>query len=203
VLVVLGLGNPGREYAATRHNAGYRVLDVLAAEAGAEFARRRFESLVAEISLEGRKVLLCKPQTYMNLSGRAARAVLDFYKLDNPAMLVVCDDFNLRRGRLRVRRGGSAGGHKGLDSIIGQLGSPDFPRMRLGIGAAPGGATDHVLGRFTAEEQADVSELVQRAAAAVRCWVLEGIDACMNRFNASPAGEADLPNGDHEEQRRN
>ncbi len=188
MLAVLGLGNPGEEYVATRHNVGFRVLDAVAGGAGGEFGRRKFDSLVAEVRLGDEKVLLCKPQTFMNRSGRAARSVLDFYKLDLPEMLVVCDDYNLDVGRLRVRRGGSSGGHNGLESVRDQLGSTEFPRLRVGIGAARGDSVNYVLGRFGKEEEEAISGAVRRAADAVRCWAVEGIDSCMNGFNATPTG---------------
>jgi len=195
VLAVLGLGNPGEEYRDTRHNVGFRVVEALALAAGASFGRKRFESLVAEAQLGSGKVLLCKPQTYMNESGRAARAVRDFFGLEAAALLVVCDDFNLETGRLRARRGGSSGGHHGLESVSRELGTEEFPRLRLGIGAAAGEAVGYVLGRFRAEEREPVDRAVERAAEAVRCWADQGIAACMNRFNAPPAsggaGEAD------------
>jgi len=196
VLAVLGLGNPGEEYRATRHNVGFRVLECLAAEAGEEFSRRRFNSLVAEVRLGGEKVLLCEPQTYMNNSGRAARAVLDFYKLEPARMLVVCDDFHLDLGRIRARRGGSAGGHNGLESVEGGLGTQDFPRLRLGIGEARGDSVDYVLGRFRAEAEEVISEAIRRAAGAVRCWAEEGLDACMNRFNVAPSAKESEPNAE-------
>jgi len=186
VLVVVGLGNPEEEYGGTRHNVGFRVLDVLAAECGEEFGRSRFESRVAEVRLGEEKVLLLKPQTYMNRSGRACRAALAFHKLEPEAMLVVCDDFNLELGRLRARRDGSAGGHNGLESVISELGTREFPRLRLGIGAARGSTTNYVLGRFGTEEEEVISETIVRAADAVRSWITEGIEACMNRFNAAP-----------------
>jgi len=189
MLAVMGLGNPGEEYVATRHNVGFRVLDAVAGGAGGEFRRRKFESLVAEVRLGNEKVLLCKPQTFMNRSGRAARSVLDFYKLDLPEMLVVCDDYNLDLGRLRVRRGGSSGGHNGLESVCDQLGSTEFPRLRVGIGAARGDSVNYVLGRFGKEAEEVICAAVRRAAGAVRCWAVEGIDSCMNGFNATPTGK--------------
>ncbi len=189
MLAVLGLGNPDEEYRHTRHNLGYRVVEAVAEAAGVQFGRRRFESLVTEAQLGSEKVLLCKPQTYMNASGRAARAVRDFFNLEPAAMLVVCDDFNLELGRLRVRRGGSSGGHNGLESVAVELGTPEFPRLRLGIGAARGSTVDYVLSRFRPAEEELVTGAAARAADAVRCWAAEGIDACMNRFNTAAAGE--------------
>ncbi len=195
MLAVLGLGNPGDEYRATRHNVGFRVLEHLAAGLGEEFSRKRFRSMVAEVRLGSEKVILCEPQTYMNKSGAAARAVLDFYKLEPAGVLVVCDDFHLELGRVRVRRGGSSGGHNGLESVAGQFGTQEFPRLRLGIGEAPHGSVDYVLGRFRAGEEEVISETIRRSADAVRCWAEEGIEACMNRFNARSAKE-DGPQAD-------
>jgi len=189
VLVVLGLGNPGDEYASTRHNVGFRVLESLAAAEGQSFGRTRFESQVAEVRMKDEKVLLMKPQTFMNRSGRAARAALDFYKLEPSSALVVCDDFNLDPGRLRARRGGSHGGHNGLASVIELLGTREFPRLRLGIGTTRGNTVNFVLGRFRAEEEEVISSAIDRAAGAVRCWAVEGIEACMNRLNAAPADQ--------------
>jgi PTH1 family peptidyl-tRNA hydrolase len=189
VQLVVGLGNPGEEYAPTRHNVGFRVVELLARDAGEDFGRERFQSRVAEVRLGEKKVMLLKPQTFMNNSGRAARAALGFYKLEPADMLVVCDDYNLELGRLRARRGGSAGGHNGLESIIAELGTQSFPRLRLGIGAARGDTVSYVLGRFRAEEREAISETIVRAADAVRSWVREGIESCMNRFNAAPPAE--------------
>jgi PTH1 family peptidyl-tRNA hydrolase len=187
MLAVLGLGNPGEEYAATRHNVGFRVLDLVARRCGTEFSRRRFNSLMAETDdAEGGRLLLCKPQTYMNCSGQAAGQLAAFYKLPPRSLLVVCDDFNLELGRLRARTGGSSGGHNGLESVIQCLGTGDFPRLRLGIGAAPGGTVDYVLGRFERGEEAAVEQMVGRAADAVRTWATDGIEACMNRHNVFP-----------------
>ncbi len=171
----------------TRHNVGFRVLESLAEAEGESFGRKRFDSQVAEVRMKGDKVLLCKPQTFMNNSGRAARAALDFYKLEPSDVLVVCDDFNLDLGRLRARRSGSDGGHNGLASIIELLGTRDFPRLRLGIGTTRGSTVNYVLGRFRAEEEEIISNAIDRTTDAVRCWAVEGIEACMNRFNAAPA----------------
>jgi peptidyl-tRNA hydrolase, PTH1 family len=189
VLAVLGLGNPGDEYRSTRHNVGFKVLETVAGRSGEEFARKRFNSQVAEVQMKGAKVLLCKPQTYMNNSGRAARAVLDFYKLEPAEVLVVCDDFNLELGRMRARRSGSDGGHNGLESVITHLGTRDFPRLRLGIGATRRDTVSYVLGRFRAEEEETISKAIERVADAVCIWAIDGIETCMNRFNADPASE--------------
>jgi len=186
VLAVLGLGNPGDEYRDTRHNVGFRVVERLAGELGERVERQRFRSLVAEVRLGEEKMLLACPQTFMNESGRAARAVVDFYGLEPARLLVVCDDFHLELGRLRVRAGGSSGGHNGLESVIRELGTGDFPRLRIGIGQCRGSSVGFVLGRFSRSDEEEIAPAIERAASAVRVWGEEGMDACMNRFNAAP-----------------
>jgi PTH1 family peptidyl-tRNA hydrolase len=186
MLAVLALGNPGDEYRGTRHNVGFRVAERLAGELGGRIEKQRFRSLVAEVRLGEKKLLLACPQTFMNESGRAARAVVDFYGLEPRALLVVCDDFHLALGRLRVRTGGSSGGHNGLESVMRELGTPEFPRLRLGIGECRGDSVGYVLGRFSKSDETHIGPAIERAASAVRTWVEEGIAACMNRFNAAP-----------------
>lgn len=184
MLVVVGLGNPGKEYKGSRHNVGFEVVDRVAREYGAEVTRRRFRSRIGEAATEAGPVLLVKPQTYMNDSGRAVQAVVAWNRLELDNLLVVCDDLDLKPGRVRVRRKGSSGGHKGLQSIVAALGTTGFARLRVGIGrpaAMP--PIDYVLGRFTAAERTVVADAIERAAEAVRCWAVEGVDACMNRFN--------------------
>jgi PTH1 family peptidyl-tRNA hydrolase len=182
--VVVGLGNPGPKYAGTRHNVGFDVVDYLAAAPGVSSFRDRFEALVAEAQEGGEAVLLVKPQTFMNLSGRAVRAVLDFYKLPPDALLVVCDDFNLPLGKLRIRAKGSHGGQNGLRNIQDQLGIDAYARLRIGVGQpTPGEAVDHVLSRFKPGERAAVRDAVALAAQAVVTWVRSGTEAAMNRFN--------------------
>src|SRR5262249_32575962 len=182
--VVAGLGNPGPRYAGTRHNVGFDVIDYLAAGPGCSTFRERFEAFVAELKEGEETVLLVKPLTFMNLSGRAVRAVLDFYKLPVEQLLVVCDDFNLPLGKLRGRAKGSHGGRDGLRSSEEQLGTDAYARLRIGVGQpAPGDAVDHVLSRFKPGERAAVEEAVASAAQAVLVWVRSGVEACMNRFN--------------------
>src|SRR3954471_556387 len=152
--VIVGLGNPGPKYAGTRHNVGFDVIDYLAAAPGVAPFRERFEAFVAELKEGGEAVLLVKPLTFMNLSGRAVRQVLDFYKVPVENLLVVCDDFNLPLGKLRVRAKGSAGGQNGVKRIEQSLGTNEYARLRIGVGAAaPGAAVDHVLGRFKPAEK--------------------------------------------------
>ena len=187
--VVVGLGNPGPKYAATRHNVGFDVIDYLAKSPACSGFRERFEALIAEVKEGEEAVLLVKPLTFMNLSGRAVRAVLDFYKLPVEQVLVVCDDFNLPLGKLRVRAKGSHGGQNGLRSIQEQLGTDAYARLRIGVGQpAPGDAVDFVLSRFRPAERVAAEDAVATAAQAVLVWVRSGVEACMNRFNG-PADE--------------
>jgi PTH1 family peptidyl-tRNA hydrolase len=191
--LIVGLGNPGPRYRNTRHNVGFMALDRLAEELGGSFDREKFQGLVAEARHADAKVLLLKPLTFMNNSGQAvAQAARN--AVDGPEqVLVVTDDVNLDLGRLRLRRGGSAGGHNGLKSIIAHLGG-DFPRLRIGVGSNEPGAslTPHVLGSFRPEEGPVVQDAIHRAVEAARTFVTEGIDGAMNRFNASaPSGKAE------------
>jgi PTH1 family peptidyl-tRNA hydrolase len=182
--VVVGLGNPGSRYQGTRHNVGYEVVDRLAAGPQGGRFLSRFDSLVAELSEEPHKVLLVKPQTFMNLSGRSVRQVVDFYQLPLEDLLVVCDDFNLPLGKLRARARGTHGGHNGLRDIQDHLGTTAYARLRIGVGApAEGEAVDHVLGRFRPAERAVMEEALATAVQAVVTWIHHGIDVCMNQTN--------------------
>ncbi len=186
--IVVGLGNPGRGYAGTRHNVGFAVVDSLAAGPAVSRFQSRFQAEVAEFQEGGEKVLLLKPETFMNLSGRSVRQALDFYHLPPTDLLVVCDDYNLPLGKLRVRAWGTHGGHNGLRDIQGHLGSTEYARLRIGVGAPePGEAVDHVLGRFRPSERPVIDEAVARAAQAVLVWVSRGVEACMNEYNADRA----------------
>jgi PTH1 family peptidyl-tRNA hydrolase len=193
--LVIGLGNPGREYAQTRHNVGFFVVDELARRHGAQGWKKRFRSEVAEAMVAGEKVAFLKPQTYMNLSGHAAREAVNWYHLPLDEVLVVSDDLDLSFGTLRLRAQGSAGGHNGLASVIEQFGTTRLPRMKIGIGRGPSTATAHVLSRFTPDQEREIKSLVDRAADGVEIWVREGIVAAMNEVNrkdASPS-EANEP----------
>jgi PTH1 family peptidyl-tRNA hydrolase len=194
--LVAGLGNPGARYARTRHNVGYAVVDELGRRWGVrvENYARRYEALLADVQRPDQRVLLLKPQTFMNLSGRSVLAVAQFYKLDRSNLLVVCDDLDLPVGRLRLRAAGSGGGQKGLENILLRLGSNDVPRLRIGIGKVDKSVTtEHVLGRFAPSELEPIAQALDAAADAVECWLREGIDAAMNRFNPQrgrqPRGE--------------
>lgn len=181
--LIVGLGNPGRKYAGTRHNVGFDVLDVLAERHRLDWETGPADALVTRWRAEG--ALLAKPLTFMNLSGFAAGDLLRFYKVEIADMLVVVDDVNLELGRLRARSSGSAGGHNGLKSLIEQLGSESFPRLRVGVGRGDHrrDLADHVLARFDTDERPVVDEIVGRAADAIELFVREGIGLVMNRFN--------------------
>lgn len=179
--LIAGLGNPGAEYAATRHNIGFVVLDRLAADAGATWEKSaKWEA----VSAKRGEVILVKPMSFMNRSGHPLFAVAQFYKIRPQEILVVLDDFALPLGRLRIRADGGTGGHNGLESIIVQFGTEEIPRLRIGIGGAPGeGAVDHVLGRFFDEEKPLVRASVDRAVEAVKCAIDNGLVSAMNTFN--------------------
>jgi PTH1 family peptidyl-tRNA hydrolase len=193
--MVVGLGNPGREYAAHRHNIGFRVVEALARAHGAAFARRKgAKAYVAEGRLNDRRLLLVKPQTFMNLSGQAVVRLSRERAIPPEAILVVYDDLDLPLGRLRLRPEGGSGGHKGMRSIIDALGTQAFPRLRVGIDRPPTGVdpTEYVLQPFTKGEQSLVAEAVERAVAAIECWLAEGILVAMDQFNRlTPEVEAD------------
>jgi len=205
--IVVGLGNPGRQYAGTRHNVGFDVIDYLAKGPAVGPFRSAFQAEVAEFTEGGEKVLLVKPQTFMNLSGRSVRALLDFYKLTPADLLAVCDDYNLPLGKLRVRAKGSHGGQNGLRNIQEQLGTDEYPRLRMGIGQpTPGEAVDFVLTRFKPGERAVAEEAIANAANGVLLWVRQGLAACMNRVNgpepSNEKGKAKKEKGENTEDRK-
>ena len=180
------LGNPGDKYENTRHNVGFMVADEVAERCHAPIQRLKFKALTNVLTISGEKVLVMKPITYMNLSGEAVRQAADFYKLPPERVLVVSDDTALPVGRLRIRKGGSAGGHNGLKSIIQHLGTDQFPRIRVGVGEKPHpdyDMADWVLGKFQGEDRKAIGAAVCRAADAVECLIAQGIDRAMNRFN--------------------
>jgi len=187
--LVVFLGNPGPRYEGTRHNAGFMAGDALARQLGLRIDRLRFRALTASCTIGGEKVLLMKPQTYMNLSGEAAAQAARFYRIPPERVLVVSDETALPIGRLRVRKKGSAGGHNGLKSVIACLGTEEFPRIRLGVGAPPHpdyDMADWVLSAFRNQDAEDMAAAAERAAEAVRCYIEQGADTCMNRFNTAP-----------------
>lgn len=182
--MVVGLGNPGAEYNRTRHNVGFNVVDLLAAEWGLSWQHSKsWHALWAK----SEKAILVKPTSYMNRSGESLSAVANFYKIAPSEILVVLDDLALELGRLRLRTEGGTGGHNGLESIIMHLGTEAIPRLRIGIGAAPSeGAVDYVLGRFFEEEIPVVEKTIERAADAVKCAIDKGVLSAMNLFNKIP-----------------
>jgi len=186
--VIVGLGNPGREYAGTRHNLGFLVVDTLAGLYGAHLDRKLFQSLVGTAVIGREKAVLAKPQTYMNLSGRAVGPLVSWYKAGGGDLLVILDDFDLPPGRLRLRPHGGSGGHKGLASVIEALGTDRFARLRVGIGRPPEGAVDWALGTFSPDERALVDAAVRKAALAAAEFVTGGLFRAMNLYNI-PAGE--------------
>jgi PTH1 family peptidyl-tRNA hydrolase len=179
------LGNPGPAYRGTRHNVGFAVLDRLAARLRVEFNREKFGGEVAEARIDGRKVLLLKPLTYMNLSGQSV-AQAARYHADAPGdLLIVYDEVDLPLGKVRLRKSGTAGTHNGMKSVIERLGTEDVPRLRIGVGAEarPGERVGHVLGKFRPDERAVIDEAVEAAVEACLCCVHEGVDAAMNHYN--------------------
>ena len=180
------LGNPGEKYENTRHNVGYMVADEIGERCRSPIQKLRFKALTDVVTISGQKVLVMKPVTFMNLSGEAVRQAVDFYKVAPDHVLVVSDDTALAVGRLRIRRGGSAGGHNGLKNIILHLGTDQFPRLRVGVGEKPHpdyDMADWVLGKFQGEDKKAIDQAVKRAADAVECILAEGIDRGMSRFN--------------------
>ena len=184
--LVVGLGNPGREYERTRHNVGYRTAELLAKEAGVKIDRVKFRGLTRACTLAGKKVLLLKPETYMNLSGEAVQLAAMFYKVPIDHVVVVSDDVSLPVGKIRVRAEGSAGGHNGLKSIISHLGSQDFPRVKIGVGAKPHpdyDLADWVLSSFSAEEEKTLAPALEHAAAAVLELIQNGPAKAAAKYN--------------------
>lgn len=186
--LIVGLGNPGREYINTRHNIGFDVIDALCAQEGIRLQEHKHRAVVGRGIVEGEKCVFAKPQTFMNLSGESVRELADYYKIDPASgLIVVSDDINLPLGQLRVRKQGSAGGHNGLKNIIERLGSDAFLRVRMGVGEKPESydLVDYVLGRFTPQERETMDEAAERAADAIRMIVSEGPDKAMNQFNGT------------------
>ena len=183
--LIAGLGNPTREYEKTRHNVGFETIDILADKAGTTVTEKKHKALYGKGYIGGQKVILAKPQTYMNLSGESIREIADFYKIEPENIIILCDDINLSEGQLRIRLKGSAGGHNGLKNIISHLGTQEFPRIRIGVGEKPRGMdlADYVLGRFPKEQQAVMEEAYRDAADAACMMIEEGADAAMNHYN--------------------
>ena len=186
VFLIVGLGNPGAEYARTRHNAGFLLVEKLAAMWKSDWANeRKFTARMAKAERNGKRVLLCEPQTFMNLSGESVGAVKDFYQLPAGQVMVAVDDADLPFGEIRLRPGGSSGGHHGLESIEQHLGSREFARLRIGIGRKDSARqiTNYVLGKFEAAETDLLEKILSRAAGQVDCWLTEGLPKAMSLFN--------------------
>ena len=181
-----GLGNPGRKYQQTRHNVGFEVIDLLSRRYDLGRAKKKFKGKLNEAAIGGQNVLLLKPETFMNLSGSSVQLVRDFFQISNDDLLVVCDDFNLPLGQLRFRRGGSAGGQKGLSDILRLAGANDISRLRIGIGNPPAGwdVADYVLSQFRSDETQLISQAISKAVNGVADWVENDIGYCMNRYNS-------------------
>lgn len=184
--VIAGLGNPGRKYEKTRHNAGFDTLDIIADRYHIDVSTEKFKALTGTGVIEGQKVLLVKPQTYMNLSGDSLRLVCDFYKIDvEEELIVIYDDISLEPGQLRIRKKGSAGGHNGMKSIINQLGTQVFKRVKVGVGEKPEGydLADYVLGRFSFSQRIEMEDAFDRAARAAAALVYKPAEDVMNEYN--------------------
>lgn len=185
--LIVGLGNPGPQYRYNRHNIGFMLADRLAERLGVKFSRLESKALVTKGEHQGRRIVLAKPQTFMNLSGQAVGALVRFYKVPLSNLLIAYDDVDLPLGTLRLRPGGGSGGQKGMASIIERLGTQEFPRLRLGIGRPPGRmeAADYVLQDFSAGEKELLGPVLDRAAEAALVFVVEGLEAAMNRYNGA------------------
>ena len=183
--LVVGLGNPGKEYEGTRHNIGFAAVDYIADKYNIELNRIKFKGVYGEGFIGGEKVILLKPTTYMNLSGECIRPVCDYYKVDPSECIVAFDDISLEPGKIRIRKKGRAGGHNGIKSIISCLGTDAFPRLKFGVGDKPKqmDLADYVLGRFNSEDEAIVAKELEKACNAIECMVTEGYDAAMNKYN--------------------
>lgn len=186
--VIAGLGNPGKKYENTRHNMGFITVDQLAIKHDIKVDKLKFKALVGEGRIAGQKVLLVKPQTYMNLSGESIRQVMHFYKLDPEKLIVIYDDIDIELGTLRIRKFGGAGTHNGMKSVVYQLQSDRFPRIRIGIGSQKkGDLVDFVIGGFSKEEVPVLEETVTKAVSAIECILAEDVDIAMNRYNTKKA----------------
>ncbi|MBQ6696568.1 MAG: aminoacyl-tRNA hydrolase [Lachnospiraceae bacterium] len=186
MFIIVGLGNPGKDYTNTRHNIGFDVIDALADAAGISVIEKKHKAIIGKGVLDGQKVILAKPQTYMNLSGESVREIIDYYKVDEEQeLIVISDDISLDVGNIRVRKKGSAGGHNGLKNIIAHLGHDTFMRVKMGVGEKPKGydLADYVLGHFTADERKVMNDAAKSAVEAIRMMMAGDVDKAMNEFN--------------------
>lgn len=190
--LIAGLGNPGYKYVRTRHNIGFCIVEELVRSWGTAWSdEKKFKARMSRVTVAGKTLHLCQPQTYMNLSGEAVGAVCDFYKITSPRLLVVVDDTEQPFGQIRLRAGGGSGGHNGLNSVQQHLATPDYPRLRVGVGRPKDGRdmSAHVLGRFTEAEAEQLGQVLRRVRQQVECWLEQGIAKAMNEFN----GKIDFP----------
>lgn len=183
----VGLGNPGKQYEKTRHNAGFEVIDALATKWSISFNHTKHKGIYGTGEVKGEKVILLKPMTYMNLSGESIAAIMNFFKIDVEDLIVMYDDLDLPPGKIRLRQKGSAGGHNGIKSTIAHLGTQNFNRIRIGIGrpSVPMAIPDYVLGRFTAEEWESISQAIEKSADACNFWLSTSFVQVMNEYNQS------------------
>jgi len=190
--LLVGLGNPGQRYRLTRHNIGFRCIDYLAEQHHITVTRKRFSALLGEGVISGQRLILAKPQTFMNESGKAVQPIIHWYKIIPQHILVIYDDLDIPLGRIRLRADGSSGGHRGINSIITETGSQAFNRLRVGIGRPVGDAVDHVLNGFSPDEELVINRLFAQLDPIVDCYLREGITSAMNRYNnldlAAPSG---------------
>ena len=183
MFLIVGLGNPGKEYDGTRHNIGFAAVDYIADKYNIELNRIKFKGVFGEGFIEGKKVILLKPTTYMNLSGESIREVINFYKISNEEVIVIYDDISLEVGRLRIREKGSHGGHNGIKSIIANLGTDVFPRIKVGVGAPKGNLVSHVLGKFSEDEIEVLRETIKASSDAVSIIMKADTKEAMNKLN--------------------
>ena len=183
--VIIGLGNPGKEYENTRHNMGFRAIDVLSSDENIEISRNKFHALIGRGRIAGKKVILVKPQTYMNRSGQAARETAMYFDVPSQNLIVIYDDIDLPAGSIRIRKSGGAGTHNGMKSVVEQLGTKDFVRIRIGVGGAEDGEdlVDRVIGKVPKAEQELLDEAAAEAAKAAKDIITDGVDNAMNRHN--------------------
>ena len=184
--LIAGLGNPSKNYEGTRHNIGFTMIDAIGEKFGIDVTTKKHKALVGRGIIDGMRVILAKPQTYMNLSGESIREIDDFYKIEPENIIIIYDDISLDVGRLRIRKKGSAGGHNGIKNIIAHLGTQEFPRIKVGIGNKPEGwdLADYVLSKYSKAEQEALKEASDDVIGAVRLMIMDDIDAAMNRYNA-------------------
>ena len=183
MFLIVGLGNPGKEYDGTRHNIGFETIDYISKKYNIDVNRTKFKGTFGEGFINNKKVVLLKPSTYMNLSGESIREAINFYKLENEEVLVIYDDISLEVGKIRIREKGSAGGHNGIKSIIANMSTDVFPRIKIGVGQPKGDLVSHVLGKFSQEEINDLNEVIEASSEAVEIIVKDGTKEAMNKLN--------------------